>query len=128
MNQQKKVLLVEDDPFIAEIYALPLQQAGFQVIVADDGEKGVQKAKETCPDLIFLDLLLPKLNGLEVLKILKDDPQLKNIPVVIATNLTDEVAAKKSLDMGALDCLVKINIDSSDIVRKAKEILFSNND
>jgi len=124
MDQQKKVLLIEDDTFIAEIYTLSLQKEGFEVIVADDGEKGVQKAKESYPDLILLDLLLPKLNGLEVLRILKNDPKLKEVPVVIITNFSDNEITKKSLEMGALDYLVKVNIDSNDIVKKAKDILF----
>ena len=123
MDQQKRVLLVEDDIFIAEIYALSLQKTGFKVIVAEDGEKGVQMAKENHPDLILLDLLLPKLSGLEVLKILKNDPELKDIPVIIITNFSDSESTKKSFEMGALDYLVKVNIDSNDIVQRAKEIL-----
>ncbi len=123
MDQQKRVLLVEDDIFIAEIYALSLQKTGFKVIVAEDGEKGVQMAKENHPDLILLDLLLPKLSGLEVLKILKNDPELKDIPVVIITNFSDSESTKKSFEMGALDYLVKVNIDPNDIVQRAKEIL-----
>lgn len=123
MDQQKRVLLVENDIFIAEIYALSLQKAGFKVIVAEDGEKGVQMAKENHPDLILLDLLLPKLSGLEVLKILKNDPELKDTPVIIITNFSDSESTKKSFEMGALDYLVKVNIDSNDIVQRAKEIL-----
>jgi DNA-binding response OmpR family regulator len=123
MENSKKILLVEDDPYIAEVYIAYLRNAGFEVVLAEDGEKGIQKAKETHPALILLDLLLPKMNGFEVLQTLKNNPELKNIPVIITTNLTDDESIKKAFSMGAIDYIVKVNTDANEIIQKIKNTL-----
>lgn len=88
----RKILLVEDDMLISEMYRLFLLEKGYEVVTAMDGEEGLQKAKEFHPDLIFLDIMMPKKNGLEVLRILRSDPSYgcQNCRIVILTNLGDD--------------------------------------
>ncbi len=83
----KKILLVEDDPFLIDIYTTKLKEVGFSVEVATDGEEGVKKAKELSLDLIVLDIVLPQIDGWEILKKIKAHAPLKNTPVVILSNL-----------------------------------------
>jgi DNA-binding response OmpR family regulator len=123
MENSKKILLTEDDPFIAEIYETYLKNAGFEVVLAEDGQKGIRQSKETRPDLILLDLLLPKADGFEVLGTLKSEPELKNIPVIIITNLADKESIEKASSLGAADYIIKVNISSKEIVQKVKDVL-----
>ena len=123
MENSKKILLIEDDPFIAEIYETYLKNAGLEVALAEDGQKGIRQSKETHPDLILLDLLLPKADGFEVLGILKSEPELKNIPVIIITNLADKESIEKASSLGAIDYIIKVNISSKEIVQKVKDAL-----
>ena len=83
MATKKSILLVEDDEFLAELYATKLNLEGFEVSLAVDGEKGLKLAKEVEPDLVLLDIILPKMDGFEVLKGIKADPKIKNIPVIL---------------------------------------------
>lgn len=122
-NKNKKViLLVDDDPLIIRMYQKKLTTDGHKVLTATDGEEAmVQVIKET-PDLILLDVMMPKMNGVETLKTLKKDSKTENIPVIILTNLGDkpeDIEAAKN--MGALDYLVKSKTslkELSEIVKK----------
>src|SRR5690606_29907385 len=89
-DESVKVLLIEDDVRVRELYELVLKMDEYQVITAETGEDGIEKAKSEQPDLIFLDIRLPGMNGLEVLEILRQDEQTSAIPVVILSNLDDE--------------------------------------
>ncbi|PIT90425.1 MAG: response regulator, partial [Candidatus Komeilibacteria bacterium CG10_big_fil_rev_8_21_14_0_10_41_13] len=84
---QKKILIIEDDGFLLQMYSSKLTLEGFKVVDAIDGEKGVRVAKKELPDLILLDLMLPKKDGVTVLGELKKDKETKNIPVIILTNI-----------------------------------------
>ncbi len=118
-----RILLVEDDEFLAELYATKLTLEGFGVHVAGDGRRGLKLAQEQHPDLILLDIILPKLDGFEVLRELKIDPQTKAIPVILLTNLSQRSEVQQGLDLGAVDYLIKAHFMPSEVVAKIKAVL-----
>ncbi len=123
MPSTKSILLVEDDEFLAELYATKLQLEGFEVALAVDGEKGLQMTKDLKPDLILLDIILPKMDGFEVLAAVKKDPALKSIPIILLTNLSQKDEVKKGLDLGAIDYLIKAHFMPSEVVKKIKDTI-----
>jgi len=118
-----KILLIEEDQFLYKILTVKLKRAGFDVFLAVDGEEGIKKAKEIKPNLILLNLILPKLNGFEVLSEIKKTPVLKKIPVVVLSNLGQKSDVEKGLRMGAKDYLIETNLSLSEIVEKVKGYL-----
>ena len=122
-NPKKRILIAEDDSFISEIYKINLENAGFEIIIAESGHEAVNIPKETKPNLILLDLLLPGLNGFEILEKLKKNPETSNIPVIILSNLSQKEDIEKAKSLGAIDYIVKSETSSKEIVRKLKEIL-----
>ncbi len=123
MADKQTILLVEDDEFLAELYATKLNLEGFDVILATDGEKGLRMAKTDNPKLILLDIILPKKDGFEVLKLLKADSATKNIPVILLTNLSQRDEVKKGIDLGAEDFLIKAHFMPSEVVKKITQTL-----
>lgn len=121
MVKGKKILLVEDDEFLAELYATKLTIEGYEVFLANDGEKGVKVAKEKKPDLILLDIILPKMDGFEALSKIKADQEIKAIPVILLTNLSQKDEVKRGLDLGAADYLIKAHFMPSEVVKKIKQ-------
>ncbi|OGZ58671.1 MAG: hypothetical protein A3B96_03875 [Candidatus Spechtbacteria bacterium RIFCSPHIGHO2_02_FULL_43_15b] len=119
----KNILLIEDDPFLAEIYAAKFRDANFEIEVAADSILGISKTKEKKYDLILLDIVIPNMNGFEVLRSLKNDPEVKNIPVVILSNLGEEENVKKGLSLGAEAYYIKAHYTPTEVVAKVKEIL-----
>ncbi|HUQ85744.1 MAG TPA: response regulator [Candidatus Limnocylindrales bacterium] len=119
-----KIILIEDDKLIREIYTFTLQKANYEVLPAADGDEGILLAQGN-PDakLIFLDVIMPNSNGVQVLQKLKSDPQLKNIPVILLSNLTDDKIVDEAMALGAYGYLVKAEISPTDLVDKTKEIL-----
>lgn len=117
------VLLVEDDEFLSGIYQKKFEMEGFKISTADNGEKGLAEAKKKKPDIILLDILLPKLDGFAVLEQLKADSVMKNIPVVLLTNLGQKDDVQKGLDAGAVDYLIKAHFKPSEIVEKVRKVL-----
>jgi len=113
-----KILVIEDDAMIMDMYSVRLQEAGYEVIGAVDGGQGLAMAKEQKPNVILLDIILPKLDGFSVLKSLKAEAKTKKIPVIILTNLGQESDIKKGTDMGAVDYMVKASITPSEIIDK----------
>ncbi|PIT87431.1 MAG: response regulator [Candidatus Magasanikbacteria bacterium CG10_big_fil_rev_8_21_14_0_10_40_10] len=122
-KEQKHVLLVEDDMFLAGIYQKKFELEGFKVSVADNGEKGLAEAKKKMPDIIMLDILLPKLDGFAVLKALKADSATAKIPVILLTNLGQKDDVEKGVEMGAADYLIKIHFKPAEVVDKARKVL-----
>jgi DNA-binding response OmpR family regulator len=106
-EENVRVLFVEDDPTVAEMYRLRLELDGYQVEVASDGEQAIKMANETVPDLIFLDIRLPKLDGLAVLERLRREERTKQVPVVILSNYSERELVERGLKLGALEYLVK---------------------
>ncbi len=122
-KNSNKVLLIEDDTFLAGMYVTKLNLEGFDVKMAEDGEKGIKMAKTEAPKLILLDIILPKMSGFDVLKDLKEDATTKNIPVILLTNLGQREDVQKGLDLGAKDYLIKAHFMPSEVVNKIKNYL-----
>ena len=106
-DDEVRVLFVEDDPSVAQMYKLKLELDGYQVTVADDGESALRMATESPPDMIFLDIRLPKLDGLTVLERLRADDRTRHVPVVILSNYSERELVERGLKLGALEYLVK---------------------
>jgi len=118
----KKILIIEDDKFLRELVTQKLAKEGYEILEAADGENGVKMAKKK-PDLVLLDLLLPGINGFEVLARIKQNPSLSQIPVIILSNLGQKNDIEKGLKMGARDYLIKAHFTPAQIVEKIKNIL-----
>lgn len=123
----KKILVIEDDPFLSEIYITKLAKSGFAAEAALDGKAGVIRAKATKPDLILLDIVLPKIDGFEVLMEIKKDANLKMIPVILLTNLSQKEEVEKGMGLGASAYIIKANFTPTAVVDKIKEILCTTN-
>jgi CheY-like chemotaxis protein len=106
-RERMRVLFVEDDPSVAQMYKLKLELDGYEVEVASDGEKALEIARRNAPDMIFLDIRLPKLDGFGVLEALREDPKTANLPVVILSNHSEKQLVERGLQLGALDYLIK---------------------
>jgi len=123
----KKILIIEDDSFLSEMYSTKLIQEGFEVEVAVDGKQGFEKIKNIKPDLILLDIVLPKIDGFEVLENVKKDTELKNIPIILLTNLGQKSEIEKGLSLGADEYIIKAHFTPTAVVAKVKEMLKSKN-
>lgn len=118
-----KILIVEDDRYISKMYQLKLSLEGYDVQVAENGKQGVDKVKEFMPDIMLLDILMPELDGFEVLNIVKADEATKNIPVLIMSNLGQEDHVEKGMKLGAVGYVVKSQYTPSKVVEKIKSVL-----
>lgn len=122
---QQKILIVEDEVNIREVYAEVLRDAGFYVIESPDGQEGESKALEGDWDLLLLDIMLPKKDGLEVLAQIKKVPALQNKPIIILTNLGRDSIIKEGYSLGASGYLIKSDIDPGQVVDSVKNLLVS---
>ncbi len=118
-----KILIVEDEEILLTALSEELRQEGFNVVGAKDGVEGVEMAIKEKPDLILLDLVMPRLDGIGALKQMKDNAEIKDLPVVILTNLSDYDKISDALSLGAMDYLVKANYRLEDLVNKIKTVL-----
>ncbi len=119
----KKILVVEDETTLQRTMTEYLISEGFDVFSAMDGQEGIDLAKSELPDLIMLDIILPKKDGYVVLEEIKADEKTKNIPIILLTNLEGAEDVQKAFEKGATTYLVKANYKLEDIVKKIKEIL-----
>lgn len=119
----KKILLIEDDPFLSEIYMAKFEEAGFEMSLAQDGSLGLQKVKDEHPDLLILDIVMPNIDGFELLRIVKDERETKDIPVVILSNLGEQEDVEKGLGLGASAYIIKAHYTPTEVVAKVKAIL-----
>lgn len=119
----KSILLVEDDPFVVDIYTTKLQKQGFLVEVAEDGKKALKKLKEKKPDLLILDIVLPNLNGWELLRKIRTELGLEDLKVVVLSNLSQKNEVQKSLEFGAIKYFIKANFTPGEVVEEIKKIL-----
>ena len=117
------ILIIEDDIFLADLYRTKFELEGFTVYLAYDGEKGWEIAQKKNPDVILLDLILPKMGGFAVLENLKSDKKLKEIPVILLTNLSQKADVSKGLKMGAVKYLIKAHYTPTEIAEEIKKIL-----
>lgn len=120
---KQRVLLVEDDGFLASIYAQKLEVEGFDVSFATNGEDGLKLAQKDHPDLILLDLLMPKMDGFEMLERLKADADMKKIPVLVLSNLGQKEDVERCIKLGAAGYVIKAHALPHETVKRIKEIL-----
>ena len=118
-----KILLVEDDRFLIKAVYTKLTQKGFEVILANDGDEAISKAKAEKPEIVLLDMVLPKKSGFEVLRELKGNPETASIPVFILSNLAQDQDIQEGKALGAEDYIVKSNTSLSAIVDKVANFL-----
>ncbi len=119
----KKILIVEDDDFLRGLIAKKLLFEEFDTYMAVNGEEGIVKAKELKPSLILLDLLLPKMDGFEVLTRIKENPDTSSIPVIILSNLDNKDDINRGLKIGAVDYMIKSQFTPEGIIAKVKNII-----
>ena len=119
----KKILFVEDESALQKAFGDTLGENDYKVISALDGETGLRLAKSEKPDLILLDIILPKINGLDALKILKNDQETKDIPVIILTNLENMEDINKAIELGAAAYLVKSQYTMEEVMSKIQKAL-----
>lgn len=120
---EKTILIIEDDKFLRELISQKLIKEDYNVIEAVDGEEGIKKIKEEKPDLILLDLILPGIDGFEVLSKVKEDNSLREIPVIVLSNLGQRDDVEKGLKLGAVDYLIKAHFTPGEIIEKIKTAL-----
>ena len=119
----KKILIIEDDKMLREMYEMKLKLAGLDIESAVDGEEGMEKMKKEKPAVVVTDLIMPKKNGFDVLEEMNKDDDLKNIPVVVLSNLGQDSDVDLAKKLGAKDYLIKANIQLEGLVNKVKEYL-----
>lgn len=119
----KKVLIIEDDPPYRKIYKKKFEVAGFLADVAENGIEGLKKMRSFAPDIVFVDLMMPKMDGFHVLDAAKADPGIKSIPIVVLTNLSTTDNTLKAKEKGAAAVIVKSDVEPEVIVEKANEVL-----
>lgn len=122
-NDGIKILVVEDDKFLRDLLVRKLNEEHFNLEIAIDGSEAINKINDWMPDLILLDLIIPGVDGFEVLKRIKEAPATSKIPVVILSNLGQQEEVERGLSLGAADYLVKAHLTPGEIIDKIKDIL-----
>ena len=122
-----KVLIVEDDLILIEMYQRKFETEGFEVVTAYNGEEGLEKMKSVHPDIVVLDIMMPKLNGLQMLHMAKADDAIKNIPVLVLTNVFSDTDAQMFADAGVAGYLVKSDSTPDQAIEKVKNIILGLN-
>jgi DNA-binding response OmpR family regulator len=118
-----KILIIEDDISMLNMYQKLFNYEGFTTIISEDGEKGVKAAVEQNPDVVLLDIMMPKKSGFQVLEDLKKDEKTKNIPVILLTNLSSESVITEAFSLGAVGYLVKSQTPNDQIVAEVKKYI-----
>lgn len=118
-----KILITEDDPLMSRMYQKIFTFEGFEVVMAEDGQDGLDKIRVEKPTLVLLDVMMPRMNGFEVLEKLKADPDTKHIPVIMLTNLSSQQDADNAMLKGAIKYIVKSEHDPKQVADMVKEIL-----
>ncbi len=121
--KKQKILVVEDETALRTMYSLWLKKAGYTVVTAEDGVEGVEKSVHESPDLVLLDVLLPKKDGFEVLTEIRRNPKTKSLPVVILSSLDQDFEQKHGLTLGAMHYLVKTTISPELLYKTVEDIL-----
>lgn len=118
-----KILIIEDDPLMQRMYQKAFSFDGYEVVVAGDGMEGLEKVRSEKPTIVLLDVMMPKMNGLDTLAKIKSDPEIKATPVIMLTNLAGSADAEKALSMGAVKYIIKSEQEPKQVVSMVKEIL-----
>jgi DNA-binding response OmpR family regulator len=119
----KKILVIEDDHFLSSLIKARLEKDGFNVLQSFDGEEAIQQLKRDRPDLVILDLIMPKVTGFEVLQMISITPGLDKVPVVILSNLAQDSDIEKARQLGAREYFVKVKISIDDLIGKIKTLV-----
>ena len=114
----KKILIIEDEKIMIDLLQKKLTNEGYQVAVAQDGVEGVEKMQKEKPDLILLDVMMPRMNGFEVMEKMHQDPGLKSIPVIVISNSGQPVELDRVKKLGAKDWLIKTEFDPQQVIEK----------
>lgn len=114
----KKILLIEDEEIIIELLERKLKEEGYEVVIARDGEEGLKEMRKTRPDLVLLDIVMPKMGGFEVMEAMNKDQELKDFPVVIISNSGQPVELDRAKRLGAKDWLIKTEFDPNEVLEK----------
>ncbi|MFH0969187.1 MAG: response regulator, partial [Patescibacteria group bacterium] len=122
----KKILLVEDDLFILNMYKEKIEKKNFKVECAEDGISALEIARESIPDAILLDVVMPLMDGFETLQAIKKDEKLRGIPIILLTNLGQREDVEKGLKMGAADYIIKAHFTPSEVVDKINSVIENN--
>ena len=122
-KNKKKILIIEDEKLLLEMYQSRFEKEGYQVLTATTGRPGLKLAKEEKPDLIILDILMPRTDGYEVIKKVREDAQIKKIPILVLSNLGQQEEINKGLKLGADDYIVKTDITPSELINKVERML-----
>jgi len=119
----QKILLIEDEDLLCDLLQKKLSKEGYEVFIAKDGEEGLKKVKEIQPDLVLLDIIMPKKGGFEVLEEMRNDEKLSTIPVIIISNSGQPVELDRAKKLGAKDWLIKTEFDPGEVIEKVKNII-----
>jgi CheY-like chemotaxis protein len=125
-EEKIKVLVVDNDITLRDMYSDRLEAEGCEVEIAQDGEQGLERAAQFKPDIILLEIMIPRVNGFMALEKLKATPDLKDIPVILLTALVQEENMAKAIKAGAADYIIKSQITPGKIIEKIKEVLGKN--
>lgn len=117
----KKILLIEDEEILINLLQKKLTNEGYDISIARDGQEGLESARGTRPDLILLDIIMPRMGGFEVLEEMQKDQELKNIPVIIISNSGQPVEIDRAQKLGAKDWLIKTDFDPQEVIDKVKK-------
>lgn len=118
-----KILLIEDEKFLRNVLERKLRDEGFEVVTAIDGNEALQKIISERPDMILLDIILPRKNGFLILEEIKKDPEFNKLPIFIISNLAQEEDINKALNLGATEYFVKAKFSVEDLINKIKEYI-----
>ena len=121
MVPKKKILLVDDDPLIVQTYQTEFELSNFEVFRAADGQSGFNVLKEKKPDVVLLDIIMPMMSGIDLLKKIKADPEVSETPVFILTNIGQDQAVEEALSNGAKDFILKYRYSPAEVVAKIRE-------
>lgn len=120
--EKKKILIVEDDNFVAEVYFAKLSEMGYDSVLAQNGQEGMEMLKKNKVDLILLDILMPVMNGMEMLNEVKKSEEWKNIPVILLTNVGEKESIQKVREMGIKNYLIKSHFTPAEVIEKIEEV------
>jgi DNA-binding response OmpR family regulator len=118
----KKILIIEDEQYLADMYKMKFEHEGYEVELAYDGERGIERARKSRPDLVLLDLVLPKIDGYAVLRALRANKKTKNLKIYILSNLGQEEEIEEGFKNGANGYLIKANVTPAQLVKSVEKI------
>lgn len=120
--EKKKILIVEDDNFVAEVYFAKLTEMGYETILAQNGQEGLDALKKNKIDLVLLDILMPVMDGMEMLEEVKKNDEWKNIPVILLTNVGEKESIQKVREMGVKNYLIKSHFTPAEVIEKIEGV------